>query len=193
MRYFYPILLLLCASCIQLGGEPQPTTYYLLYGTPDTAEVYSNDPLNIDLELTKFPGHLDRPQIVTQKQQNKIEFDTFIRWGEPLKENLIQSIRKNLLIFFPNAAISVSPWENPEDNAIKIDLAVNSFSGELGGNTDIDIRWSIRAGDNTTRRGYFSEHHPLGETHHDLVTELSDSLNRLSKKLANELRSIQGE
>jgi len=188
MRYLYSILLLLCTSCIQLGGEPQPITYYLLQGVHDTAEVYSDKTLDINIELVKFPGHLDRPQIVTQREQNKIEFNSYARWGEPLKENLIQTLRENLLMFFPNANISISPWEHSDDDAIKIDLTVNSFTGEFGGYTNIDVRWTITH-NNKTKRGHFTEQQPLEDTHHNLVTELNNSLSRLSKELANSLRS----
>ncbi len=191
MRYLlYPILLFLCVSCIQLGGEAQPTAYYLLQEATNISSPYSDKALNINIKLATFPSYLDRPQIVTQSRKNKIEFSSFIRWGEPLKENLTQTLRENLLLFFPNADISIGPWEHSDKDATQIILSVNDFSGELGQYSDVDIRWVIDADNGLIKRGHFTEQRPLGETHHDLVVELSNSLNRLGQELVNQLTNM---
>ncbi len=187
MRYLTLLLLLFCTSCIQLGSEPQTMHYYLLESMPSTTAIHSSKTLNIDIEISKFPDYLDKQQIATSNQKNNISFSETNRWAEPLQDNLIFSIRENLALMLPNANIAVSPWEKSADDAFKLTLLVNRFSGKLGANSTIDIRWSVKNKGTTIITGHFIKRHPIGATYRDLVTELNRGINEFSQILAQTL------
>ncbi|MCK5825913.1 MAG: membrane integrity-associated transporter subunit PqiC [Desulfuromusa sp.] len=187
MRYFLIFLLLLCSSCIQLLGDPQPTRDYLLESLPEGTEVYSAKTLTIDIQLSGFPTYLDRPQVIARNNDNTIEYSDLDRWAEPLQENIPQTLRENLRILLPGANISISPWEDSTTDTIKIKVTVNKFSGKLGNHTDIKIGWTLDVGTGEIRQGHFSDRQPVGETYQDLVASLNSGINNFSRDLAKNL------
>lgn len=188
MRYFLILLLLLlCSSCIQMIGDPQPVRYYLFDSLQEEAEIYSDKTLTIELQLSGFPTYIDRPQVIARDDGNKIKFSDHDRWAEPLQENIMQTLQGNLRIMLPGAAVSISPWENSTKNRIKTKIMVNKFSGTLGEDTDVDIRWTIDMGSGEIRQGHFTDQQPIGDTYQELVAGLNIGINNFSHKLAQDL------
>lgn len=189
MRYLISILLLLCTSCIQIGSDPKPQQHYLLESTPSAAS-YSGKALNIEIELVNFPDYLDRLQIVTSNDEQRIIFFNSKRWAEPLQDNLTRIIRENFNLMLPGASITVTPWDSSENDAIKVKLLINKFHGEFNNQTKIDIRWVIDGGDSQTIKGHFIDRQPIGSSYQGLVFRLNNGINRLSKELAKELADL---
>ncbi len=187
MRYFLILLLLLCSSCIQMLGDPQPIHYYLLEGVPQETNIVSDKALTMSLQLTNFPVYLDRLQIVTKNDDKTINVSDHDRWAEPIQGNILQKVRENLRIVLPAANIAISPWENSTTDAIKIKIMVNRFSGKLGDHTEIDIRWSIDGGVEEIRQGHFADQQPIGDSYQELVAGLNSGINNFSLELAKNL------
>ena len=187
MRYLLPTLLLLCSSCIQIGSDPQPMHFYLLESIQEAPNNYSGKTLDISIELINFPDYLDRLQVVTSDNSSGVEFSDSDRWAEPLQDNLIRIIRENLALLLPDADITVSPWENSSNEAIKVKLVVNKFLGELGEQTQVDIRWSISRNAKQKEQGHFTDQQPIGNDYQSLVSGLNAGADNLSLKLAEEL------
>ena len=187
MRYLLSILLLLCTSCIQIGSDPQPVQYYLLESMTDTPEILSGEALNIDLELVNFPDYLDRLQIVTRNDNNGIDFSDSERWAGPLQDNLARILRENIAQLLPGTRISISPWENSSNDAIKVIIVVNKFFGKLGDHSQVDIRWAIDNGDGSTIQGHFIDQQPIGDNYHEMIVGLNSGINNLSLELARKL------
>jgi len=187
MRNLILVLLLLCTSCIQIGSEPQPVHYYLLDSMTESANIYPDTTLTIDLELADFPEYLDRPKIVTRNDQNSINFADSERWAEPVQESLMRIVRENLTLLLPGSNISISPWENSNSHAIKVKLMVNNFFGKLDDHTRIDIRWTIDNQSGQRMQGHFTDQQPIGSSYQDLVVGLNNGINNLSLELAKKL------
>ena len=185
------ILLLLCASCIQIGGEPARINYYLLQSFQEEQHPYSSDTLTIDIKLIGFPQYLDRNQIVTHGQDSRIRVATSENWAEPLRDNLLRILRKDMSLLLPKAHITLSPWEESQHNALKIDLLINDFSGRLAKETIVDINWTIRKNEQIFDQGRFYADQPIGDSYSDLASGLSQSIEKLSHALAKKLITIQ--
>ena len=186
MRYFLILLLLLCSSCIQVLGDPQPINYYLLDGMPQETDIGSDKALTMTLQLDSFPVYLDRLLIVTKNDDSTINVSDHDRWAEPLQGNILQTVRENLRIILPAANIAISPWENSTTDAIKTKILVNKFSGKLGDHTEIDIRWTIDGG-GEIRQGHFTDQQPIGDSYQELVAGLNSGINNFSLELAKNL------
>jgi len=187
MRYLLIVLLLLCSSCIQIGSDPQPLHYYLLEAPVNQSSTYSSKKLNIALKLTKIPEYLDQPQIVTYDQKNSVKLNASRRWANPLSENILQVIRENLALAFPDSIVTIQPWEQAEAPVTELKLSVDKFAGKPGETVSVAIRWRIVNADGKSQHGTFTEKHPVKETFNDLVAELNDSLNRFSQSMAEQL------
>ena len=187
MRNLLLILLLLCTSCIQIGDAPPPMNYYLLESLTELPTASSENSSNIHLELKSFPEYLDRLQIVTYNGSNGINFKDNERWAEPVQDNLMRVVRENLAKSIPGSVISIGPWENSTNNAVKIELVFNQFSGQLGKHTKIDIRWAIVKGSGESKQGYFTDQQPIGDKYQDLIIGLNNGINHFSLELAKNL------
>ena len=187
MRYLILISFLLCSSCIHIGNPPPHINYYLLESMTDPPIIYSENTLNIKMELTGFPEYIDRLQIVTHNGNNGINFEDSERWAEPVQDNLVRVLRENLAQIIPGSSISASPWESSSSNSIKIELVFNHFSGQLGGHTQIDIRWKINKSPGQIKQGYFTEQQPIGDEYQDLIIGLNNAISNLSLELAKYL------
>ena len=181
------LLILVCSACIQIGSDPQPMHYYLLESITNDTEAISNNKFNIDIELTKLPEYLDKQQIATSNEINVIEFSENHRWAESLQDNLIFTIRENITLQLPNANIAVNPWDTTGNGAIKLKLLINKFSGKLGDQAVIDIRWAFESGGENLAHGHFNYEHKIKTTYRDLVTKLNLGINQFSHELVNNL------
>ncbi|MCW8858715.1 MAG: PqiC family protein, partial [Deltaproteobacteria bacterium] len=144
MRFLIIVTLLLCSSCIQLGGETPVRQYYVLRAMTETSQINSSKAIAIDLKLTNFPEYLSRTEIVTYIQTNRVKIAYDASWAEPLADNLLRILRRNLGTLLPLSQISLSPWESNNPEALRVELLVNNFSGQLGGETDVDVNWLIK-------------------------------------------------
>lgn len=183
--------LLLCTSCIQIGGKPEKINYYLLQSRQEEGQIYSSDKFTIGIKVIYFPEYLDRKQIVTHDQDNKILIALSDSWAEPLQDNLLRVLRKDLNLLLPQAQVALSPWEQDPHGALKIDLLINDFSGRLDKETIVDINWTIKKDKQLIDQGRFYAHHPIGSSYSNLATGLSESVEKLSQTLAKSLNSIQ--
>ncbi|MBN1958254.1 MAG: membrane integrity-associated transporter subunit PqiC [Desulfuromonadales bacterium] len=187
MRLLLPLVLLICTSCIQLGGEPAATHHFLLTGlSPDTPSV-SSDNLTIDIKVIDFPDYLKQKNMVTRNRDNSIKIASAARWADPLPDSLMRVLRRNLYQLLPEATVTVSPWEQRPAEALQVKLLINDFSGRFGDQVNIDINWLVRKAGSTIDRGNFSYQHPLGQGYSNLALELSRGLDIFSHEIAEEL------
>jgi uncharacterized lipoprotein YmbA len=179
-------LLLLCSSCIQLGGEPQPTRFYLLEAVAEFNEVSSAQKILLELGPIEFPTYLDRPQIVSRMPNNTIVIAEYDRWAEPLPDNLTRTLKENLNKRLAGAQISTAPWSNHADQGYAVRLTINRFDGIIGQQTEVDIRWSLYspAGDQELLRKHFIGRIPIDNNYQGLVAGLNKVLSELSKEIA---------
>lgn len=179
--------LLLCTSCIQLGGGPQQlTSYYLLESVAETSTANVPGQLRLELAPIDFPSYLDRPQLVSRNQNNIILIADHNRWAEPLPDNLTRTLKENLFKQLPGVTISSAPWKQSSDPTFRLKLIINRFDGIIGEQTDVDIRWSLVAPQKDTEilRKHFRAQLPIGDNHQGLVDGLNIALAKLSQEIS---------
>jgi len=73
-------------------AQPDPSRFFTLSSLPQVAQA-STEKLNragkdvFGIGPVKFPGYLDRQEIVVRSGQNRLEVSEIDRWVEPLQEN----------------------------------------------------------------------------------------------------------
>ncbi len=180
-------LVLFCCSCIKIGSDPKPARYYLLQPLADAQTFQLPKKLKITLQPIDFPSYIDRPQVVSNSDQNQIHIADFDRWAEPLRDNLSRILQENLARQLPNAVISTLPWPASEANAISVKLTVIKFDGTLGANTNVQVRWTISKNQQHLHQGKLTAKIPIGNDYPDLAQGLNQALDRLSVELARSI------
>jgi len=193
IRFTSLIILLLCSSCIQLGGEPQPTRFYLLEAVTESSLAQQSKPIQLELSPIAFPSYLDRPQIVSRTAENAILIADHDRWAEPLPDNLTRTLQENLFQQLPAIRISSAPWAPRSGPTFVVKLMINRFDGVIGQQTDVDIRWSLISGDNNTElhREHYRAQLPVGDGYQNFISGLNSALAGLSQNIAIALLAIQ--
>ena len=83
----------LICSCVSRGPD---TRFYILDPLPLTAPLVENaDPENtmsIEIASLRLPQYLERPQIVTRDEGNRLKMAELHQWGGNLRKNMIRVI-----------------------------------------------------------------------------------------------------
>ncbi len=182
------LLLLLCSSCVQLGGDTQPLRYYLLQPNEAAQPVALQSDAAVLIEPIRLPAYLDRPQLTTHNNQNQVIIAPLDRWAEPLEENFSRILHENLSRHLQPSRVD-SSLNAAGNNNLTLSLIVNSFDGIIDKQISVDIRWKITAEKpvKEVRQGRFTLDTPVGTGYAQLVKGLNEALNDFSFKLAQEL------
>ena len=113
LNLFAVLLSLLVAGCI--GSATRPSTFYVL-STDSAAPVAGREspapPLSLGLGPVELPDVLDRPQIVTRPDSNRVDLAEYDRWGGDLGEDLSRVLAQNLMARLNTDAVLLYPWSS---------------------------------------------------------------------------------
>lgn len=175
-----------------LGGMTPPSKFYSLTPIQHSQEVFKSVQLNIGVEEVKVPVYLDRPQIVTRKD-NQVELNVseLNRWSEPLSTAMQRIIADNLAVYLPNASVKPSGFRH-EGFDYLVWIEINRFDGSWDKTVDLSVWWSVfdKNGD-TVLQKKANLSRPLGQSYDDLVKEDSDLVSELSLRIAQDLARLK--
>ncbi len=188
------ILLMVLAGCA--AGTESARFYTLTPVTGSDTEGLSEkvgQDVSVGVGPIKIPGYLDRPQIVTSSNRNKIKMAEFDRWAGPLKDSFARVLSENLSILLSTDRVFLFPWRGSIPIDYHIGVEVIQFDGELGGNASVTVRWAIFGGNDkkmlAMKKSSFSE--PAGAQGYEaLVAAQSRALGRLSRDIAVAIKGI---
>jgi uncharacterized lipoprotein YmbA len=143
-------LMPLVAGFLGLGACTSPSARFYLLPTPAVSESFSlpeggQGPV-IGLGPITLAGYLDRPQIVTHVDQNRLAFGEFERWAEPLRDNITHVLGEHLALLIPTDQVLLQPWPRAAALDYQVTIDVLQFDGRLSGETTLLAFWSILDG-----------------------------------------------
>ena len=144
MRYLLMSLTTI-ALCFLAGCATSPASKFytlsavpLVEQSPDAAQVV------IAIDPVTVPELIDRSQIVTRLDANRVSIDEFARWAEPLKSQIPRVLAADQARFIPGAIVSTYP-QRVEDNAYRVSVDVQGFDASTNGAVTLAVIWSVRA------------------------------------------------
>lgn len=191
-----PALLALLAlpGCLALGTPSRPTTFYLLssLGSEDPEALAGASPAGpaIGVGPVEVPAHLNRPQIVTRAEDNRLELAEFHKWGEPLRDSIARALAENLAVLLETQRVVTYPWarRTPVDHRLRVDIL--RFSAGPDPNVHLRCRWTLYDGDGklvAARRSHLSE--PAGLSDYDAIVQaMSHAVRGLAREVAEAIR-----
>jgi len=139
------LALLATAGCLSLGGGSRPTRFYLLSSlAPD--EVAGSGSLSLGVGPVELPTHLDRPQIVTRVDGNRLELAEFDHWGEPLRANLTRVLADDLAVLLGTERVWTYPWRRAASVDYQIRVEVERFAAGPDLRVQLRGRWTLSDG-----------------------------------------------
>jgi len=134
---------LLASACSVLQAKPDPTRYFVLTATEPTTPPLPI-PKAIGLDHVKLPEYLTRDEMVTRKASNQIDIQDYNRWGEPLKDGLVRTLRHDLEGQLGAERVLTPPFEPDHPPPLVVDLEVRRFEFVAGQGALIDVVWTLR-------------------------------------------------
>jgi uncharacterized lipoprotein YmbA len=188
------ILLTLFAGC---ATSPASKFYMLspVQAVEQSVEQSSDGhPITIAIDPVTVPELVDRSQIVTKLDANRVSIDEFARWAEPLKKQIPSVLAADLGRFIPGAIVSTYP-QRVDDNAYRISVDVEAFDSSANGTVTLAVIWSVRSpkgGENVSGRSVV--HESAGGPGYDaLVKAHSRALASVASDIAVATHSMTGK
>lgn len=185
-------LLSLCLLLTACGTTP-PSNFYVLEAlSQPPAMVSSSNKLLIGIGPLTLPSLLERKQIVT-RANNAIQLSEFNQWAEPLKDNILTVLTKNITAHRPNALIKAFPWAAYGEMNYRIIIDIQRFDSELGKASYLEASWAImqEKDHQIIKSGQTQLSKPLPDASYaSVVSAMNQLLSEFSQQLVLALNSI---
>lgn len=182
------LLSLLLAGCI--GSPTRPSTFYVLSadaGVPVETREAPAAPLSVGLGPVELPDVLDRPQIVTRPDPNRVDLAEFDRWGGDLGKDLSRVLAQNLMGRLNTDAVMLYPWSSSRRPDYEVSIQFFRFDGELDKLVELEGVWWLtdtRGGCEPVSRRFRIAESPPASGYAGLVAAISRGVARLSDEVA---------
>ena len=137
----------IAAGCSFLEPKPDPSRFFALTSLPRTGQraqdAAGTNALALGIGPVKFPGYLDRQEIVTRVSQNRFAVAENDRWAESLEENFSRVLSQNLSILLQTDRIVAYPWERNQRPTYQVQVEVLRFEPNAEQLVELWARWII--------------------------------------------------
>ena len=187
MRRYWLVTLVLTTGC--LGPRSDPSSFYLL--SPTESGGGSVVPVVVGLGPVTLPPYLDRSQMVVRVGQNEIALSETERWGEPLRDNVWQTLRENLVGLLPGSSYLAYPWYASDAPDYAVEVEIRRFEADAGGAVVLEASWTV------ARKGFDEggaatiEEESSGPGRASVVAAQSRALGTLSRDIASAIRRAE--
>ena len=195
------VLALSLAGCGTFSPRPDPSRFFTLSSLPEVEQgrlKNSTRPEKMFLGIgpIKFPGYLDRQEIVVRTAQNRFEVSEHDRWAESLQENFSRVLSENLALLLDTDLIIIYPWSPANRPLYNVEIEVLRLEANSERNGQLFARWSIL--DGTNKKMAVIKESRITRTAKEKSTDgsvaaLSDAVGDLSREIANTVNAIDGK
>ena len=181
------VFLMTLAGC----STTRPSKFYQLQSMPGTHSLGPAGMLDpaiaVGLGPITLPDYLDRPQIVTRSQQNRVQLAEFDRWVGPLASDFSRVLAEDLTFLLRTDRVVQYPWPASLDVTYQVLIDCFRFDGILGDRAELEVQWSVLG--NKGRQVLLLKRSSVSEpaanpTYEALVAAQGRALGKLSREIA---------
>jgi uncharacterized protein len=193
-------VILFFGGCSSFSARSDPSRFFTLSAIP-VADGAASDPthrekISLGVGPIKFPGYLDRQEIVVRSAQNRFQVSEYERWAEPLDENFTRVLSQNLAILLQTDWIVPYPWLNSRKPNFQIEIEVLHFEPNAARDVQLAARWLVIDGRNkqplNLKESRLTRHVNQGSIDAS-VAALSEAVADLSREIANAVTAINSK
>ncbi|MGE0084910.1 MAG: membrane integrity-associated transporter subunit PqiC [Desulfococcaceae bacterium] len=186
---FLLILSLVLTGCF---GNTPPVQFYTLTTLAESSAAGHGErygkPFSVGVGPLEIPKVLDRSQIVTRSDENRIQMAEFQRWGGTLSDDFLRVLAENLSVLLKSEQVLAYPWRDFFDPDFRINLKVHQFDAQQGGDAVLSVTWSLNDAKNRNVLHKSMLREPVsGNQYTDIVSAQSRLLLRLSQEITEEI------
>lgn len=189
-------LAVLCA--LVLGGclGSAPPHFYALRsasGEAAGAPLAAHPELGLAVGPLELPRYLDRPELVTQDDSNRLTVLDAHRWGGSLRTDILRVVADDLGRLLGTARVAVYPAEPRFRADYRVLLDVRDIQATPGENVTLLVRWtlaSMRDGSAVAVEETRIEQPIASGSYDDLVAADSAAFGSLSRRIAEKIATL---
>lgn len=190
---FYSIIASVIITTMLYSCGSSASSFYILTPTNNYQQLESNFENNISIGIgnLELPDYLQKPQIVTFKNNNELHFDEFNRWAQPLDENFTDIVLENLSNMIPTNNIYLFMWPEEKLDIYQVTIKINQFELRSDSTVVLDARWSVSISNEiiflmTEKSSY---HEKITNLNYDkIVATMSKLTGYLCRDIASEVK-----
>jgi len=194
IRRTLPLGLALAAitACGGLLAKPRPdnTRFYTL-ATPAPEGGRGDSSLAVGLGPNTWPGYLDRPQLVTRVDEERIVLAPADRWAEPLRTQFERGLSYHLMNVLGTDDVVVFPWWPTRRIDVIVEVNVRAFEASADGFAHAEVLWTVKEThhDKALRTGQRSIREPISPGGPEqAVAALGRALGQIGEAIADDVR-----
>lgn len=150
LKPFIPLLtlcIMVVLPMLSACGKSAPVRFYSLASDSGRAEQANPDPkvpcFALGVGPVDFPAYLDRTQIVTRGDANRMNLAEFDQWIEPVQANFTSALMDALASQVCAKPLAGFPWPGGVRPDRQVAVQVREFDGKLGREAVLRADWSI--------------------------------------------------
>jgi uncharacterized lipoprotein YmbA len=185
------------AGCF--SPKPDPSRFFTLSSLPQVEQgslKNSTRPEKMFLGIgpIKFPGYLDRQEIVVRSAQNRFDLSETDRWAEPLQENFSRVLAENLALLLNTDLIIIYPWSPTQRPRYQVEIDVLRLEANGERNGELFARWSVTGADKKVAVVKESRiiRNAKEKSTDGSVAALSEAVGDFSREIAETVSAING-
>ena len=146
----------LLVGCGSVFPKPRPSRLYVLTSLSPSGDATDRSvrtgrgaasadgrPLSIGIGPIRWPGYLDRQEIIIRVEPNRFKVLEDDRWAEPLDENFLRVLMQNLSASLRTDQIFVYPWPRNKKPSYRLDIEVLRLESTSAAQAQLTARWTI--------------------------------------------------
>lgn len=179
-------ILLMLSACV--GTSQQSRFYSMRPVSRNEVSALSQAKMNIGIEEVKIPDYLDKPQIVTMKDNSvELNISEVNRWSEALSTMMQRTIANDMGAYLPNSVVKARNLSR-ETFGYVIFVEIDRFDGQLDQGAHLDAWWyAINKEGKIVIRERVVLEQKTGNSYDDLVMAESKLVAELSKQIAQKI------
>lgn len=185
--------LFLLSGLVGCAGHSPETSFYQLVPLSElgqeVGQVESNN-ISVGVGPITIPDYLNRPQIITRKNDSQLMVEEFHRWASPLNREIAAVIVDNLTFLIGSQRVVTFPWDQYARPDYRVIYDIHRFDSVLGEKSILTVRWTVfdtaAKKMNKVYRNTYEK--PLADaTYQTLVQVQSELLAEMSRDIAAEV------
>lgn len=192
-RFLLTIALACLTGCAVIETKSDPSRFYVLESPaiPPSAADAPAWPFALAVGRVSLPDYLDRPQVVTRSDDNRVTFSEFHRWPESLDRAVTRVFSDVLASHLRAARVVREPSLDVYRDGVLVQVDALRFEGALGGEVVLRARWramAIHNGDVLTSGEHSVSVPSSGGSYDAYAVAMSEALDRFAAEVAARLR-----
>lgn len=179
-------------GCSSLGGSSNSnlgdTHFYSLVALSPTNPT-ENNKLRVGIGPVEIPRLLNRPQMVSRKNNTEILMAEKHQWGGSYKEELVQALTDNFSNLLNTENIEKFPWKHSFKPKYHVRINIERFDGELGKSATLKARWRLFKDNQEIKvKQSLIKIAMKSASYNSYVKAQSEALAKLSKEVAESIK-----